>query len=70
MPFQSRVERHKVNTEYLDDRGVAELYEITPRHLRELRRRRAIPYTKIGRLVRYSRVELDKWAAQHTIQAR
>ena len=52
-----------------DDDGASEYLKITPRHLRNLRSNRAIPFTKIGRLVRYSRADLDAWIAKNTTKA-
>jgi excisionase family DNA binding protein len=53
----------------LDDDGASAYLKVTTRHLRSLRYNRAIPYIKVGRLVRYSRVELDAWAAKNTVKA-
>ncbi len=40
---------------------VAERLSTTPRHIRELVFRRAIPSVRIGRLVRFSPPEIEAW---------
>jgi len=45
----------------LDVAAVAAYLSITPRHVRELVYRPAIPHLKVGRLVRFRRADIDGW---------
>ena len=42
-------------------------YGIAEQTQSKLRMKRAIPYIKVGRFVRYARAELDKWLINHTV---
>ena len=45
----------------LDVPATAERLGTTERHIRELVYRRAVPFVKVGRLVRFDPAELDAW---------
>lgn len=40
----------------------------TERHVRRLIERRAIPFTRVGRLVRFAPDELDGWVDANTVR--
>jgi excisionase family DNA binding protein len=40
-----------------------------PRHVRNLVARREIPFTKVGRLLRFFPDELDRWLEENTTRA-
>ena len=42
-------------------------YGITKRNQERLRHEKLIPYSKIGRLVRYNRNEIDQWLLDHKV---
>lgn len=44
---------------------VAAYLKTNPRHIRALVERKAIPYTKVGRLLRFNLDHIDNWLAQH-----
>lgn len=50
----------------LDVAGVASYLGTTERHVRELVYRRAIPFTKVGRLVRFRLADVDAWLAANS----
>jgi excisionase family DNA binding protein len=52
----------------LTEAQVCEHLSITPRHLRELRYRRDIPFVKVGRLVRFRPAEVDAWLEANTVE--
>ena len=54
---------------HLDYDGAAEYLGIKRRHVRDLKRRRAIPFTTIGRLVRFDADELDRWVEANSLTA-
>ncbi len=47
--------------QYLNFQEVCELLKITSHHLRQLVFKQQIPVIKIGRLLRFSRSQLDSW---------
>lgn len=49
------------NKTYLTFQDVCELLNISSHHLRSLIFKKKIPYTKIGRLVRFERNDLTTW---------
>ena len=51
----------------VDYDGGAEYLGITRRHLKELVARRAVPYVKVGRLVRFLPSDLDAWLADNRV---
>ena len=42
-------------------------YGIAEQTQSKLRMKRAIPFIKVGKFVRYGRAELDKWLESHTV---
>lgn len=42
-------------------------YGIAEQTQSKLRMKNSIPYIKVGKFIRYSRIELDKWLINHTI---
>lgn len=52
----------------LDVEGVAELLRTSERQVRELVYQRRIPYTKVGRLLRFDRRAVLAWLDDHTKQ--
>lgn len=50
----------------LDSKQAATYLGTTERHLRDLVYRREIPFTKVGRKLRFDRVRLDRWIDRHT----
>ena len=55
---------------YLNANEAAAVLRFTPQHLRLLARRGEIPHIKIGRTLRFRRVDLDGWMAAHLVGAR
>lgn len=49
----------------LDIDGAAEYLNTTPRHIRNLAYRRDLPFTKVGRLVRFFPADLDAYLANN-----
>ncbi len=54
---------------FIDGATVCEMLAITPRHLRELVYQRRIPVTRVGRLLRYDRAEIERWIERNTRRA-
>lgn len=54
---------------FLDGPQVCQLLAITPRHLRRLVEERRIPVTRVGRLLRYDRDEIERWIERNTRRA-
>ena len=48
---------------YVDSETLAEYLGTTPRHIKNLVYRRAIPHTHVGRLLRFDLREIDRWVA-------
>jgi excisionase family DNA binding protein len=42
-------------------------YGISKRNQERLRQEKLIPYSKIGRLVRYNRMDIDQWLMNHKV---
>jgi excisionase family DNA binding protein len=42
-------------------------YAISKRNQERLRQEKLIPYSKVGRLVRYNRHEIDQWLMNHKV---
>lgn len=57
------------DTGYLTPFEAANYLGITQRHLRDLVYRRRVPHYKVGRLVRFSLADLDKWMASSRVEA-
>lgn len=55
-----------INT-WLTPEQLTKEYSISKRNQERLRAERLIPYSKIGRLVRYSRTEIDAWLSHHKV---
>jgi excisionase family DNA binding protein len=53
----------------IDVPAAADRLGTTERHVRELIYRREIPYTKVGRLVRFDTDELETWIADRRVPA-
>ena len=60
-----------VRSDLLNTEQAATYLGVTSRTLEVWRctKRQAIPYIKVGRLVKYRKAELDQWLAQQTIGA-
>ena len=54
----------------IDIRSVAQVLDVTPRHIQRLVAERRIPYLKIGRFVRFDRAELDLWLDEQRLEVR
>lgn len=52
-----------------DVAGIAEYLGTTERHVRELVYRRAIPFVKVGRSLRFDLRHIDRWIAANTSDA-
>jgi excisionase family DNA binding protein len=48
----------------------AERLNVSLRFIRRLCHERRVPYTKVGRLVRFDPAELDAWLAAHRVGLR
>jgi len=44
-------------------------YEFSQSTQAKLRMKKKIPYKKIGKFIRYDRIEIDKWIDEHTVVA-
>ncbi|MFA6742509.1 MAG: helix-turn-helix domain-containing protein [Arcobacteraceae bacterium] len=44
-------------------------YEFSQSTQAKMRMNKKIPYKKIGKFIRYSREEIDKWIEEHTVVA-
>lgn len=51
--------------ELLTEEQLAELWGTTARHIRRLRVEAALPYIKLGRLVRFDPQDVTAWLAAH-----
>lgn len=58
-----------VAVRYLDVAGAATYLGIKERQVRSLVYRREIPFTKVGRLVRFDIQQLDAWLESNTVPA-
>lgn len=47
--------------------GIADYLGTTPRHIRGLVHRRAIPFVRVGRLIRFRVTEIDTWIDGHAV---
>lgn len=54
-------------TEWLTPEQMQEQYGISIRNQQRLRQEKLIPYSKIGRLVRYNRDIINKWLEAHQV---
>lgn len=59
----------KVQSNLLDTEQAADYLGVMPRTLEVWRcvKRHAIPYIKVGRLVKYRQADLDAWLASRTV---
>lgn len=76
LPVASRAFRYAIMTirttpDLLSNLDAAAYLGVTPRTLEVWRctKRHAIPYIKVGRLVKYRRADLDAWLAAQTVTA-
>lgn len=53
----------------VDQAAAAEYLGTTERHVRELKYRRAIPFVKVGRSLRFDIRDLDRWIEAHKTEA-
>lgn len=51
----------------LDESGVAAYLGTTPRHVQRLRWEHGLPYTKVGRKVRFVKADVDVWLARNRV---
>ncbi|MFA7084952.1 MAG: DNA-binding protein [Arcobacteraceae bacterium] len=42
-------------------------YQFSQSTQAKMRMKKSIPYMKIGKFIRYDRIEIDKWIEEHTI---
>lgn len=55
----------RLEPQWLDTRTAAALIDISPRGLESMRQRGEGPrYSKVGRLVRYRRADIEQWLEQ------
>lgn len=54
----------------LDWEHAAAYLSTTPRHLKALVARRAVTFVRVGKLIRFRRVDLDAYADSHKVEAR
>lgn len=61
----------KQEPEWLDTRAVAALTSISERGLEAMRARREGPaYSRVGRLVRYRRADVEQWLEQGRVEVK
>jgi excisionase family DNA binding protein len=53
----------------VDIKAVAEQLGTTHRHIRGLVDERKIPFTKVGRLIRFDPAKIEKWIEQNSVSA-
>jgi len=56
-----------VKKEWLNPDDLVEEYGISIHSQNRLRMEKKIPYSKIGKLVKYKRSEIDRWIESHAI---
>ncbi len=54
--------------EWLTPNDVFEIYEISTSTQAKMRMSRKIPFSKIGKYIRYSRTEINKWLQDHSVE--
>lgn len=54
---------------FIDIPAMAERLGTSVRHVRRLVDERKIPFTKVGRLVRFDPVKIEKWLEQNSVSA-
>jgi excisionase family DNA binding protein len=54
-------------TTWLTPQQLADEYGITKRNQERLRSEKLIPFSKVGRLIRYHRDSIDKWLTEHKV---
>ncbi len=54
--------------EWLTPNDVFEVYEISTSTQSKMRMKKKIPFSKIGRYIRYSRTEINKWLMSHSVE--
>ncbi len=59
---------NQIQKEWLTPDDVEEGYEISKSTQSKLRMKRKIPFSKIGKYIRYSRTELNKWLQDHAVE--
>lgn len=52
---------------WLTQEQLTEEYKISKRNQERLRAEKLIPYSKIGRLIRYNRADIDAWLTNHKV---
>ncbi len=57
-------------TELLTPEETAQFLRVSLSHIRKLTCRRLIPFSKIGKSVRYPRKKIENWLATNTTEAR
>jgi len=60
--------REMVKKEWLTPEELQEEYGISIHAQNRMRMERRIPYSKIGKFVRYKRSEIEKWLEDHKIE--
>lgn len=68
MLYQDTPRTSVLVTAYLTPSEAATYVGITERQVRSLVYRRAIPFTKVGRLLRFRVADLDRWLEGNTTQ--
>ena len=64
-----KIVKNAVAKEWLSPEELEAEYGISIHAQNRLRMNRKIPYSKIGKYVRYNRKEIDKWLKEHEIPA-
>lgn len=56
--------------EVLEVNEAARYLKVTPKYLQVLRNSRSIPFSQCGKLIRYKKIDLDRWLDEHRVGGR
>ena len=59
---------NQIQKEWLTPKDLFEDYEISTSTQAKMRMDRKIPFSKIGKYIRYSRNEINKWLQDHRVE--
>ncbi len=64
----TKTENKIAGKEWLTPKDMLEEYEISTSTQAKMRMDRKIPFSKIGKYIRYSRTEINKWLMAHNVE--
>lgn len=68
MTKSNNTEKTTMQKEWLTPKDLDDEYQISTSNQAKLRMVRKIPFSKIGKYIRYSRTEINKWLKDHSVE--